>query len=304
MRIAILGATGCVGYHLINKLIKSTEHEVVASYRSEKKLSRNLKNPRIQWVKADLSDPISVQDFLQQGEVLVYLVHSLESPQFESLDVQLAKETASAAKKAGTKKVIYLSGIIPRRQVLSPHLKSRMFTGVALASQGVPVAEVRASILLGTCSASYQIVYFLAKRLPVMVTPRWLNSLCAPIALEDAVDALIALLTRDIKNHEIFEIGADILRYRDLLTLCGKAIYGYKNIIVPVPLFAISLSAWWIELITGVPNNTATALAESLINDTVYSHNSFKELTGKDPMAVEQVLKELAEKMRTEQETQ
>lgn len=83
-----------------------------------------------------------------------------------------------------------------------------------------PVGEVRASILLATCSASYLIVYYLAKRLPVMITPLWLNSLCAPIALEDAVDFIERLLLKSIKGHEIFEIGSDIIRYRDLLALC------------------------------------------------------------------------------------
>lgn len=300
MRIAILGATGCVGTNLVNKLAKSTEHEIIAAYRSERSIKKGLKNPRIEWRKVDLQDPVSAKNFLRGADVLVYLVHSLGSSTFEKFDVELANKAASAAQEAGIKKIIYLSGIIPKHQVLSPHLKSRMFTGQALASHGIPVGEVRASILLGTCSASYRIVYFLAKRLPLMITPRWLNSLCAPIAIEDAVDAIVALITRDVKGHEIFEIGSEILHYRDLLALCGRSIYGYRNVIVPVPLFAISLFSMWIEFITGVSNNIAKSLAESLINDTIYTHNRFKELTGRDPIPVEQVLQELARKMAKE----
>lgn len=298
MCIAILGATGCVGQCLVNKLIKSTRHEVIASYRSEGSINKGLRIPRVDWRNVDLQDSFSVQKFLSGAEVLVYLVHSLGSSKFESLDVELAKHTADVAKKTGIIKIIYLSGIIPRQQTLSPHLRSRMLNGEALASSGIPVAEVRASILLGTCSASYRIVYFLAKRLPIMITPRWLNSLCAPIAIEDAVDTIVALVTWDISGHKIFEIGSDVLRYRDLLALCGESIRGYRNIIVPVPFFAISLSSLWIELITGVSNSVARALAESLINDTVYSHNSFKELTGKDPAPVDKALCELAQKMK------
>ena len=159
-------------------------------------------------------------------------------------------------------------------------------------------AEVRASILLATCSVSYLIVYFLAKRLPVMITPRWLNSLCAPIALEDAASFLAALVPRDIKGHEIFEIGSDIVRYRDLISLCGKAIRGVKNIIIPVPLFAVHLSSLWIQLITGIPNSVGEALAEGLKSDTIPSKNRFREVTGRDPIPVQSVLKQLAEEMR------
>jgi nucleoside-diphosphate-sugar epimerase len=173
-----------------------------------------------------------------------------------------------------------------------------MKTGQALASYGIPVAEVRASILLETCSFSYLIVYFLAKRLPVMITPRWLNSFCAPIALQDAVSCLAALISRNINGHEIFEIGSDFVRYSDLLALCGKSIRGFKNIIIPVPLFAIHMSALWIQLITGIPNSIGVALAEGLKTNTIPSHNRFKEVTGKEPIPVESVLQQLADEMR------
>jgi nucleoside-diphosphate-sugar epimerase len=177
-----------------------------------------------------------------------------------------------------------------------------MKTGQALASYGIPVGEVRASILLATCSMSYLIVYFLAKRLPVMITPRWLNSLCAPIALEDAASFLAALLPQDIKGHEIFEIGSDIVRYRELLSLCGKAIRGVSNIIIPVPLFAVHLSSLWIQLITGVPNGVGVALAEGLKSDTIPSKNRFREVTGRDPIPLQSILKQLSEEMRKKSE--
>ena len=173
-----------------------------------------------------------------------------------------------------------------------------MKTGQELASHGIPLAEVRASILLETCSVSYLIVYHLARRVPVMITPQWLNSLCAPISLEDAAHCLTALVQRDIKGHEIFEIGSDIVRYRDLIARCGRSIRGFQNLIIPVPLFAVHLSALWIELITGVPNSVATALAEGLKSNTIPSKNRFKEVTGRDPVALDTILVQLAEKMR------
>jgi nucleoside-diphosphate-sugar epimerase len=141
-------------------------------------------------------------------------------------------------------------------------------------------------------------VYYLAKRLPLMITPRWVSSMCAPIALEDAVSVLEELVSRPINGHEIFEIGSDDVRYRDLLALCGKSIRGFKNIIIPVPLITIRASSRWIELLTGVPNNIGMALAEGLRNDTIPSNNRFREITGRDPVPLESVLYRLAEEMR------
>jgi uncharacterized protein YbjT (DUF2867 family) len=298
MKVAILGAPGCVGRHLIKKLLEFTHYEIIASYR-KKPDAETLKHDRLEWRQVDLKDPSSTENFLRGADVLIYLIHSLGAKDFEQLDVQLANTAGRAAQKVGIKKIIYLGGIIPTGKKTSPHLTSRMKTGVALASHGIPVGEVRASILLATCSSSYLIVYYLAKRLPLMITPRWLNSLCSPVALEDAVSILEGLISKPIDAHEIFEIGSDIVRYRDLLALCGKTIRGIKNIIIPVPLFAVHLSALWIQLITGIPNSIGIALAEGLRSDTVPSHNRFREVTGRNPIPLETVLKRLAEEMKT-----
>jgi uncharacterized protein YbjT (DUF2867 family) len=298
MNIAILGAPGCVGRTIIKRLLDSSQHKIIASYRIEEEIPKDIQNERLIWKQVDLLNPSSAENFLQGSEVLIYLIHSLGATNFEQLDVRLANAAGNAVRQAGLKKILYLGGIVPDSRNVSPHLLSRKKTGQALASYGIPVGEVRASILLATCSMSYLIVYFLAKRLPIMITPRCLNSLCAPVALEDTASFLAALVTRDIKDHEIFEIGSDIIRYRDLLSLCGKAIRGVRNLIIPVPLFAVRLSAFWIQLITGGPNNVGVALAEGLKSDTIPSKNRFREVTGRDPIPVQSVLKQLAEEMQ------
>jgi uncharacterized protein YbjT (DUF2867 family) len=298
MNIAILGAPGCVGRTLIKKILGSQDYEVIASYRTEKEIPEGMQFDRLTWKQVNLLDESSAENFLRGADVLIYLIHSLGAKNFEQLDIQLANAAGRATQRAGIKKIIYLGGIVPKNQQASPHLTSRMKTGQALASYGIPVAEVRASILLETCSFSYLIVYFLAKRLPVMITPRWLNSLCAPIALQDAVSCLAALISKTFNEHDIFEIGSDIVRYRDLLALCGKSIRGIKNLIIPVPLFAIHMSALWIQLITGIPNSIGVALAEGLRTNTIPSHNRFKEVTGREPIPVESVLQQLAGEMR------
>lgn len=298
MNIAILGAPGCVGRTITKKFLDSSQYKIIASYRIEEEIPRDIQNDRLIWKQVDLLNPSSAENFLQGSEILIYLIHSLGAKNFEQLDIRLANSAGDAAKHVGIKKIIYLGGIVPESRNASPHLLSRMKTGQALASYGIPVGEVRASILLATCSMSYRIVYFLAKRLPIMVSPRWLNSFCAPIALEDAASFLAALIPRDIKGHEIFEIGSDVIRYGDLLSLCGKSIRGVKNVIIPVPLLATHLSALWIHLMTGVPNSVGVALAGGLKSDTIPSKNRFREVTGRDPIPLQSVLKQLAEEMR------
>jgi len=298
MNVAILGAPGCVGQSLIKKLLEKPEYTITASYRTENEIPNNIQNDRLVWKQVNLLDPVSAENFLQGAGVLIYLIHSLGAKNFEQLDIQLANAAGAAARHIGVRKIIYLGGIVPEGQPASSHLTSRMKTGQALASFGLPVAEVRASVLLETCSMSYLIVYYLAKRLPVMIAPQWLNSLCAPIALQDASSCLAALVQREIKGHDIFEIGSDIVRYRDLLSLCGKAIRGVKNFIIPVPLFTVQLSSRWIALITGIPNSVGVALAEGLKTNTVPLKKRFKEVTGRDPILLETVLYQLAEKMK------
>jgi len=298
MNVAILGAPGCVGQSLVMKLLENPEYSIIASYRTEQEIPKSVRDERLVWKQVNLFDPVSAEKFLQGAGVLIYLIHSLGAKNFEQLDLQLANAAGAAARHVGVRKIIYLGGIVPDGQTVSPHLTSRMKTGQALASFGIPVAEVRASVLLETCSMSYLIVYYLAKRLPVMITPQWLNSLCAPIALQDASSCLAALVEREIKGHDIFEIGSDIVRYRDLLSLCGKAIRGVKNFIIPVPLFTVKLSSLWIALITGIPNSVGVALAEGLRTNTIPSKNRFKEVTGRDPIPLETVLYQLAEKMK------
>jgi uncharacterized protein YbjT (DUF2867 family) len=296
--IAILGAPGCVGKASIRTILTSRDHSITASYRTQEEIPDNLQSDLLTWRQVDLLDPASAERFLQGAEALIYLIHSLGAKNFEELDIRLAEAAGSACQRAGIRKIVYLGGIVPDTPNASPHLISRMKTGLALAQYNIPVAEVRASILLATCSMSYQIVYHLAKRLPVMVTPRWLNSLCAPIALNDAADFLCTLLSRRIQGHEIFEIGGDVVRYRDILSLCSKSIRGIENIIVPLPLIPIALTSRWIQLITGVPNSVGTALAEGLKSSTIPQKNRFREVTGRDPVGLDTVLKELAGEMK------
>ncbi|EKD23800.1 MAG: hypothetical protein ACD_81C00180G0002 [uncultured bacterium] len=296
MNIGIIGARGCVGSALIAQLIATTEHRVIASYRREEETG--LVHERVQWKRINLYDDLATEEFLEGVDVLVYLVHSLAAKDFEAMDHAFASRTGKFAKKMGVKKIIYLGGIIPAKEGLSKHLRSRQDTGKALASAGVPVAEVRASILLGLCSVSYQMVYWLSRRLPILIMPKWSKTKCSPIALEDAVAMIAALINRDEVGHEIFEIGSEVMGYDELLMRSGSIVRGKKNRLLHMRLFPISLAAMAVQRITGVPRRIASALMGSLKNDSMATHNRFTEIVGRDPQLIDAVLKRLAKDMQ------
>lgn len=295
MNIAIIGARGCVGAALMEKVLQTTDHTITASYRREEREGPT--RERVQWKRINLYDDLSTEEFLKGNDVLVYLVHSLEAGTFEELDHVFADRTGRIAQKMGIKKIVYLGGIIPKNEKLSTHLRSRQDTGKTLADHKVPVVEVRASILLGVCSVSYRMIYWLSRRLPVLVMPNWSTTKCSPIALEDAVDMIVALIYKEAIGHAIFEIGSEIMGYDELVMRSGIIARGRKNKIIYVPLFPIAFAAWWVQMLTGVSRHVASALMGSLKNDSMVMHNRFKEVVGREPKGIDATLQELHKKM-------
>jgi uncharacterized protein YbjT (DUF2867 family) len=279
----------------VEKLLQTTDHTVIASYRREEK--EGMMHERVQWRRVNLYDDLSTEEFLEGVDILVYLVHSLEAKEFENLDHIFADRSGKFAQKMGVKKIIYLGGIIPKNEELSAHLRSRQETGKVLASHGVPVAEVRASILLGVCSVSYQMVYWLSRRLPILIMPKWSRTKCSPIALEDAVDMIASLINREVKGHELFEIGSEIMGYDELVMRSGAITRRRKNRIIYVPVFPIPFAAYWVQMLTGVSRHVASALMGSLKNDSMVTHNRFMEVVGREPRKIDETLRDLHKKM-------
>lgn len=296
MNIAIMGARGCVGGALIKKLINTTDHTIIASYRREEETG--IAHERVMWRRVNLYDALGTEKFLEEVDVAVYLVHSLAAKKFKTMDRSFADRTGKCAKIAGVKKIVYLGGIIPRQERLSAHLKSRRETGELLATYGVPVAEVRASIVLGACSTSYQMVYWLSKRLPVIIMPKWGAANCSPIALEDVVDMLAAVIERECNGHEVFEIGSERMGYDELLMRNGAIVRGKRNRIVHIPLFPIAFAARLVHMITGVPRRIAAVLMGSLKNDSSAIHDRFREVVGRQSRPIDETLASLAHEMK------
>src|SRR3954449_1424570 len=185
---------------------------------------------------------------------------------------------ARAAREAGVGRLVYLGGLEPRGEELSPHLRSRAEVAAILLGSGVPTAVLRAAVVLGSGSASFEMLRYLTERLPVMVTPRWVHSRIQPIAVRDVLRYLIACARLPGEVHRCFDIGGpDVMTYAEMMQRYAAVAGLPRRRIVPVPLFTPSLSSHWVGLITPVPAGIARPLVESLRNTVVCSEHDIAE---------------------------
>lgn len=272
MRVVLFGATGTVGHALLPALTDG--HEVVA-------VSRRPPSPRtdgIEWLRADATDAESVRVALAGADVAYYLVHSLGSPDFEERDRIAAETVAGEASAAGLRQIVYLGGLGDDAPDLSPHLRSRMETGLALASGSVPVTMLRAGMIVGPGSAAFETILALVDRLPAMVCPRWVSTPTQPIAIADAVAYLAAVCGRAECLGQSYDIGGpEIMTYREMIERIA-ALRGRRPLIVEVPVLTPRLSSYWLHLVTPVGANVARPLIEGLRNPTVVHDDRIRQL--------------------------
>jgi uncharacterized protein YbjT (DUF2867 family) len=264
-RALVFGATGYIGSHLVPRLLREG-CPVRASGRHRKVLeARNW--PGVELVEADALRSDSLPAALEGVDTAFYLVHSMAAGRgFGSLDLQAAEHFAAAAARAGVRRIVYLGGLIPAGAD-SEHLLSRRDTGQALRAGGVPVTEIRAGIIVGPGSAAYEVIRDLVNHLPLMLTPRWVQSKSAPIALDNLLDYLVRVAWLDEAAGKVFDAaGADYLSYEELMRQYGEAVGKHPHI-VRVPVLTPTLSAYWLGLVTAVPANIARALIGGLKHD-------------------------------------
>ena len=272
MRVVVFGASGTIGRVLLAALDR--EHEVVAVSRRP----RAAQSERTHWAVADASDPASVRRVLQGTQVVYYLVHSLDSPDFEERDRQAAEIVAREAERAGVAQIIYLGGLGDDAPGLSPHLRSRIETGRRLASGGVPVTVLRAAMVIGPGSAAFETIVALVDRLPGMVTPRWVSTPTQPIALADVVRYLAGLCGLEKAFGASFDAGGpEVMTYREMIERIAR-LRGRHPLIVEVPVLSPRLSSYWLHLVTPVNAQMARPLIEGLRNPTVARDNRIREL--------------------------
>ena len=266
----VTGATGYIGGRLVPELLDAGFRVRVMS-RSAARLRDLPWADRVEVAEADATDPAAIRRALDGVDVAYYLVHALGTgPEFEQTDRAMAQTFADAARAAGTGRIVYLGGLLPRDERLSPHLRSRAEVGEILLGSGRPTAVLRAAVILGSGSASFEMLRYLTERLPVMVTPRWVRSRIQPIAIRDVLRYLVH--TADLPPHvsRTFDIGGpDVLTYEEMMQRYARVAGLPRRLIVRVPVLTPRLSSHWVQVVTPVPNRIARPLVESLRNTVV-----------------------------------
>ncbi|MGH3775014.1 MAG: SDR family oxidoreductase [Pseudonocardiaceae bacterium] len=269
MRCVVFGATGYIGGRLVPALL-AAGHQVRAVARTPGKLTEVPWRDRVEVVAADVTDPGSIRDAVAGQDVAYYLVHSLNQRDFVEVDRRAAHVLADAARAAGVTRLVYLGGITPDAEHLSDHLASRAEVGQILLDSGVPTVALQAAVILGSGSASFEMLRYLTERLPAMITPRWVHNRIQPIAVRDVLHYLTHAATLPSQVNRSFDIGGpDVLTYLEMMRRYAVVAGLLRRVVVPVPVLTPWLSAQWVNLVTPVPRTIAIPLIESLVHEVV-----------------------------------
>ncbi|TDD74323.1 SDR family oxidoreductase [Actinomadura darangshiensis] len=284
MRLCLVtGASGYIGGRLVPALLDAG-YRVRCMARSAQRLRDHPWAGRVEVVEADATDPASTRRALEGVDVAYYLIHAIGGKGgFADADRRAARTFAGAARETGAGRLVYLGGMDPDEE-LSPHLRSRAEVGGIMLGSGVPTAWLRAAVIIGSGSASFEMLRYLTERLPVMVTPRWVHTLIQPIAIRDVLHYLVGAAELPAEVSRGFDIGGpDVLSYGDMMRRYAAVAGLRRRIIVPVPVLSPWLSSLWVGGITPVPGGLARPLVESLRNEVVCAENDIAEFVPPPP---------------------
>jgi uncharacterized protein YbjT (DUF2867 family) len=285
--VAVTGVTGYVGGRLVPELL-AAGYRVRALARHPERLRGRSWYPDVEVVQADASDAEQTREALQGADVAYYLIHSLGTGRrFEQRDRDTARTFGRAAREAGVGRLIYLGGLAPENEELSPHLASRTEVGEILLDSGVPTAVLRAAVILGSGSASFEMMRYLTERLPAMTVPRWVDNRIQPIAVRDVLRYLVGAAALPPEVNRAFDIGGpEVLTYRDMMQHYAQVAGLRRRLIVKVPVLTPRLSSHWVGVVTPVPNGIARPLVESLVHEVVCTEHDIAEYVPDPPQGL------------------
>ena len=284
-KILVTGATGYIGARLVARLLEAG-YRVRASSRSLAKLQgcHWASDPNVELVAVDVLDEAALFEACNGCDIAYYLVHSMNSQQrdFAEADRKAASNMVSAAERAQLSRVVYLGGLGESDEQLSKHLRSRAEVSDILRSGRVPVTVLRAAMIIGSGSASFEILRYLVDRLPFMIT-KWVRTASQPIAVRNVLEYLIRCLEHDETVGQVLDIGGpEVLTYQNLMDIYAEEAGLAKRLVVPVPYFTPRLSSYWIHLVTPVPSYIARPLAEGLQNPAVCKDSRITKIIAQD----------------------
>ncbi len=278
-KILITGANGFVGKRLILCLL-SQGHQVYALCRIKGAKIFAEEMPNLHYIWGDLRNSETIENIPKDIEAAYYLVHSMSEIVGNLIDteLQVVEQFLKGIKNSDVKQIIYLGGIINDEKKLSPHLQSRLLVEKALKQSGIPYTILRASIIIGGGSASFEIIRDLCEKLPIMIAPRWVNTLCQPIAISDVLFYLSSVLLNEKCIDKTFDIGGpEALTFKEVMLRYAK-FRNLRRLIINVPLLTPRLSSYWLVFITSVRYSLCSYLVESMKTPTVVQLKGIQQI--------------------------
>lgn len=299
MKILLTGANGYIGRRLKHKLMQNSDLHIKILVRNKNSISSNLKN--IEMVEGSTFDETSLFEALNGVDVAFYLIHSLGSKNYEELDRISAQNFLNAAIKCNVKRIIYLGGL-GEKSTASLHLKSRMETGEILSScpQEIQTIWFRAGVIIGSGSASFEIIRNLTQKLPIMLTPKWVCTMAQPIGVDDVIEYLSQSTTIQYEKNLVVDIGSEKMNYKNMMVQTAQ-VMRLKRYLIPVPVLSPKLSSYWLTLFTPVPFNVSSSLIEGLKSEVIIQNDNAKKFFDIQPQDFQSSVKKALQEIEQNQ---